>query len=299
MMRRSCVDHTISGRAVVVLLFLVVVFVTRLQAAPLDVFVAIPPQQWLARQLGGEFVHSQVLLDQGQEPHSYEPSPRQISALFHSRLYCTMGLAFEREIVRKLRLAGGGPLIIDTTHDIKQIPIGGPSLHGTRVGLDPHVWLAPDNLKIMAGNMTEAFCRSDPQHGVDYRHRYNKLVIVLDSLDQAIHTLLDPCHGAAFYVFHPAFGYFAHAYGLRQRAIEVAGKSPGPRRLHSLIQQAVADGAKVIFVQPQFDPRSCRAIARAIGGVVIPLDPLASDVMANLRMMAESIHQALTATGPK
>ncbi|MEN8190132.1 MAG: hypothetical protein ABFS19_09820, partial [Thermodesulfobacteriota bacterium] len=49
------------------------------------------------------------------------------------------------------------------------------------------------------------------------------------------------------------------------------------------------DGARTIFTQPQFDPKSGEAIARAIGGQVVPLNPLAEDVMANIAGIAEKI----------
>ena len=45
----------------------------------------------------------------------------------------------------------------------------------------------------------------------------------------------------------------------------------------------------MIFVQPQFNPASAKALARAIHGAVVPLDPLARDYPANLAAMAEAI----------
>jgi zinc transport system substrate-binding protein len=50
---------------------------------------------------------------------------------------------------------------------------------------------------------------------------------------------------------------------------------------------------KVIFVQPQFSTKSAEAVARAIGGAVVPLDPTAKDYLANLEIMAEKIGEAL------
>ena len=40
--------------------------------------------------------------------------------------------------------------------------------------------------------------------------------------------MLAPYRGHSFYVFHPGFGYFADAYGLRQEAVEAGGHSPTP-----------------------------------------------------------------------
>jgi zinc transport system substrate-binding protein len=76
--------------------------------------------------------------------------------------------------------------------------------------------------------------------------------------------------------------------------VEVSGKSPTPKQLSTLIARARQDRVRIIFVQPQFDSRSAAAVARAIDGVVEPLDPLAEDVAANLRTMAARIATALS-----
>ena len=94
------------------------------------------------------------------------------------------------------------------------------------------------------------------------------------------------------YVFHPSYGYFADAYGLRQIAVEMGGKEPGARQLARLIHRAKEDGVRVIFVQPQFSKSSARTIAEAIGGAVVPLDPLARDYLENLERMARDIEKA-------
>ena len=97
-----------------------------------------------------------------------------------------------------------------------------------------------------------------------------------------------------FLVFHPAWGYFAQAYGLTQVPIEQGGKEPGARTLVTLIEQAKRDQIRVVFIQPQSDPRFAEQIARAIGGRVIAIDPLAPDYVANLRAVARQIAAAGT-----
>ena len=51
-------------------------------ASPLQIFVSIPPQKWLVEQVGGKLVSTHVLVDRGQEPHNFEPTPKQVAALF-------------------------------------------------------------------------------------------------------------------------------------------------------------------------------------------------------------------------
>ncbi len=272
-------------------------------AAPLQVFVSILPQKWLVEQVGGDLVAIRVLVDQGQEPHNFEPTPKQIAALFRSTIYFTVDMPFERTIIRKIQQSGTGLQLVDVTASIEKISMTGQVEEGKensrntgqqrRDGLDPHVWLAPENLKIMAGTVATALAAADPAHKSIYEDNLHSVSTTLDRLNKKNQQLLAPYRGATFFVFHPAFGYFARAYGLHQEAVEVAGKSPSPKQLRSLISRARAENVRVVFVQPQFDPRSARAVARAIGGEVVPLDPLAENVPANLSVMAEKIQSAL------
>ncbi|NLJ26506.1 MAG: zinc ABC transporter solute-binding protein, partial [Deltaproteobacteria bacterium] len=96
-----------------------------------------------------------------------------------------------------------------------------------------------------------------------------------------------------FMVFHPAWGYFANAYGLKQIPIEVEGKEPKAADLKRLIEYAQAQKVKTIFVQPQYSDAIARTIAASIGATVVPADPLAPDWAANLLQMGEKFKAAL------
>lgn len=276
----------------------------------LQIFVSIPPQKWLSDQIGGEHVSTDVLVSQGQDPHTYEPTPKQITALSQAKIYFTLDLEFEKRIIPKLEKTVPSLHIIDLAASIAKIeitdqghdeepghnPDGHPDKEADRhEGLDPHVWLSPLNLQIMAADMASAMIAHDPAHSVSYEKNLAATTVILEHLHQKIKQELAPHQGASFYVFHPAFGYFAHTYHLQQQAIETGGKSPTPRQLFSLIAQARKNKARVIFVQPQFDPKSARAVANAINGEVVPLDALAEDVVASLEIMASKIQAAFSA----
>ena len=94
-------------------------------------------------------------------------------------------------------------------------------------------------------------------------------------------------------VFHPAWGYFAHAYGIKQVPIEIEGKEPKPAQLKELIEHARENSIKLVFLQPQFSSQSADVVAREIGGQVAFADPLAEDWMGNLRQVADKFRAAL------
>ena len=260
-------------------------------------------------RIGGPYVHVEVLVQAGQDPHIFEPTPRQVIALSQARLFFRVGMPFEDRLVA--RIAGGiaNFAVIDTAagitrrassdactdshggHGHDEANTGGTPMQPDEDEgqADPHVWLSPPLLKTMAANVAAALCRADPRHESVYQVNLKILHAELDALDRRIARSLAPYRGQAFYVFHPAFGYFADTYGLRQESVEVEGKQPTPRQIFGLIKKARDDHVKIIFLQPQFNQQIAASIAQAIGGAVMPMDDLAFDVLANLDAVAEKI----------
>ncbi len=288
-------------RVFIMLTILFIFFTTASLAAELQVAVSIPPQKWLVEQIGGNLVSIDTLVDAGQKPHTFIPTPRQITRLFNADIHFLIGLAFEQQIYRKVSKADNHPKMIDTTRSIKRIPMQHDHKHDHDKrkphacgphhsdGLDPHVWLNLTNLRIMAEIIAEALSEADPKHSNIYADNLKKLIVMLERSDEQIGEMLLPFKGKSFFVFHPAFGYFAYAYDLKQKAVEVEGKSPTPRQLEALIKNIKDAQIDVIFVQPGFDQRSAQIIANAIDGSLVTIDPLAENVVATLHALAEAI----------
>lgn len=269
-----------------------------------DLFVSIPPQKWLAEKIGQELVNCHVLVGEGSDPHTFEPTPKQMKDLAHAALWFTLDMEFEDRLVRKISDAAPGLKIVDTAKGIKKRAMKGQRedahhdhhnhSHAAE-GLDPHVWLSPTHLQTLGLEMARTLGEIDPGNRSRYEQNSLALRNELSALDRSIRALLEPFSGATFYVFHPSFGYFADHYGLVQEPIEVEGKAPSPRQLSKLIKEARKDGVKIIFVQPQFDPKSAASVADAIKGSVVPLDALSENVDENLKTIATRIENALSA----
>jgi zinc transport system substrate-binding protein len=165
--------------------------------------------------------------------------------------------------------------------------------HHEHAGLDPHIWLSPPLVKIQARTVLAALQEADPQHRSVYQANFNAFKAQVDQLDADLKKTFAGKAGLQFMVFHPAWGYFAHAYGLKQVPIEIEGKDPKPAQLKALIQHARENGIKVVFVQPQFSTKNAELVAREIGGQVAFADPLAEDWMANLRRVANKFQAVL------
>jgi zinc transport system substrate-binding protein len=256
-----------------------------------SVFVSVLPQAYLAERIADGHAEVEVLVPPGQEPHTYGPTPKQMTRLSEAQAFFRIGVPFEDTLVPKLSSAGQ-LRIVDTTEGIERIS----STDEDEPGMDPHTWTSPRLAKAQAATMCRTFVEIDPSHRSDYEANLRKLDADLDELDAEIAAALAPLKGRTFFVFHPAFGYFARDYGLKQEAVETGGKAPGPRHVKELIDKARAEGVRVIFVEPQFSRQAAEAIAREIGGAVVSIDPLAGDYLANIRRVAHEIRDALAAT---
>jgi zinc transport system substrate-binding protein len=269
------------------------------------VFVTVLPEAYLAERIAGDHARVEVLVGPGQDPHTFEPAPKLMALLAGAKLYFTVGMPFEDALCRKLGSGGGaGPQIVDVRKSIQLLPMaehehqGAAEPPGSRHPAgesDPHVWMSPRLAAIMARTMCEALSAADPAHEADFERNLAALQADLEKLNERIARALSPFKGRTFFVYHPAFGYFAAEYGLRQEAIETGGKAPDLKHIRELIDRAKADGVKVIFVQPQFSARTAETIASQIGGTVVPIDPEAKDYLRNLQHVAEEVEKSLAA----
>jgi len=279
---------------IVVFFCLLLLPVNVFAAKAIDVFVSIAPQKFLLDRIGADHVKPHVLIGEGKSPHLFHPSTRQLVALSKATLLFAIDMEFERILIAKLPQSMTSLQVINSVQGIKKIALPGHHEHDSHVGLDPHVWLSPPNLIQMAATMAAALGEKDPENAAVYTANLQELTAELETVDQKIQKELAPFAGASFYVFHPSFGYFARRYKLHQESVEIEGKAPTPKQLSRLIVKARKDNVKVIFVQDQFDPRTAKTVAQAIGGEVLPLNPLAENVMENLQKMAASIRSALS-----
>jgi zinc transport system substrate-binding protein len=267
----------------------------------ISVAVSVLPEKWLVDQLTGGKVEVTTLVLPGDNPHTYQPSDAQVSRLMRSAVFFRMGVPFEhgpwfQAIEKSSRLK-----IVDLRQGLELLDMGehahhheeqGPAGHHDHDeegegGKDPHTWLSVRSLKIQAATMARALGEVDPAHKADYDQRLADLQRRLDALDAELRAKLAPLKGKSFFVFHPAWGYFAHDYQLRQVAIEVEGKDPTDRELTEIQRQARESGAKVILVQPQISGRGAEAVATTVGARVVVADPLAENVPDTLVHVAD------------
>jgi zinc transport system substrate-binding protein len=266
---------------------------------PLRVFASVLPIKTFVEKIGAEHVDVREMVRPGFNPHTYDPTPQQISALSSTVLYVRTGVPFEQAWMKRIRAANPDMQILDVRDGISLQTIEAHSHKEHKVHKahadeqDPHLWTNPLLVKHMVGKIRDKLSELDPVHAKEYARNHDVFLAELETLDHELHQLLEPLPNRKFMVFHPAWGYFADQYQLIQVPIEYQGKEPGARRIASLIKAAKHENIKVIFVQPQFDKAQARQVAREIGGSVIAVDPLAVNYVDNLRRVGQAFAQVL------
>ena len=304
------------GKIFIALIILIIYAEPGYSENKLVLFVSVAPQKYFVQQIGKELVQVHVMVQPGANPATYEPKPRQMADLSKAKAYFAVGVPFEAIWLKKIAAANPEMKVIHMEQGIERMPMAThrhneeDDAHATETtrreaghlhsadehdhgGLDPHIWLSPPLVKIQARTILTALQTLDPLHQRAYQANYRELAAEIDRLDEQLKQTLAGRQGLRFIVFHPAWGYFAHAYGIEQVPIEIEGKDPKPAQLEELIKEARKADIRVVFVQPQFSAKSARLVAKAIDGQVVFADPLAEDWAVNLRVVADKFKSAL------
>ncbi len=278
---------------------------------PISIFVSVGAHLDFCQKIGAERVLVRLALAPGKNPATYAPTPQQIQALSQSRLYFKAGLPFETALLGKLENLSYTPEIVDIQAGIELQPMQGGSSAGVHEGgnshqhhhkshqhdgLDPHTWLDPKLALQQATTIYLTLIRIDPDGKEMYNNNFNLLKSKLKGLDEELKRSFALYKGSTIFVYHPAFGYFARAFGLEQKAIEIAGKKPKAQALAKFIKKARTENVSALFVQPQFDQQSADKVAQALGCAVIKIDPLSSNYSHNLKLIATAIQKNIRPT---
>jgi len=257
----------------------------------IGVIVTVLPQVEFVNAVGGDRVEVTAMVPPGANPHTYEVTPTQMAKLSKAKMYAKVGspLEFELTWLDKLVAQNHDMLLVDCGQGIGLIESADPD----EPGIDAHTWTSPLNVKTMVNNICAGLSQISPADQPYFEKNRDSYLGKLDALDADIRSLLTGIGNRSFIVYHPAWGYFARDYGLKQLGIEREGKEPQAAYMARLIKEARENNIKVIFVSPQFDTRSAEAIAREIGGRVVSIDPEGRDYLDNMRKVAAVLREAL------
>ena len=256
------------------------------------------PVYYLASRIGGEAVNVEMLLESGQDAHSYESTAKDAVAVQEADLFIYQDDEMEffvsdllsivdQEATQVLESTEGIELLSgDHNHEEEEHEEGHEEEHdhehdheheeGHSHEFDPHTWLDPNFYSQQAENVKNALIELDPANEATYTENAEKLSEELTALNEEFNVGLADLKNRTIVVQHEAFGYLAHAYDLEQLAISGLANNaePSAKQLAEMTSVVIERNIQVIYVDPTTSTTISETVSQATGAELRPLRTL-------------------------
>ena len=269
-----------------------------------------------------------LIVDGAASPHTYALKPSNARSLQEAKVVFWVGPGMEAFLQKPLAALGSNATIVelDDAPGITKLKFreGGAfephddgdeheasddHAHGhdhDHGKFDTHLWLDPHNAKAMVSEITTSLVAADPANALTYQANQKALNDKLDALDTEIASTLAPVKDKPFIVFHDAYQYFEHRYGVRvSGSITVSPETiPGAQRVAEIHSKVADLGATCVFAEPQFEPKLVNVVLEGTSAKSGTLDPEAATLPQGpdlyfdlMRGIASSLKACLSAQG--
>ena len=167
---------------------------------------------------------------------------------------------------------------------------------------NPHYYLDPKALEVVAGHLASVFSELDPANATDYAANAKQFSDKMDASLEKWMKELEPYKGAAIVPYHRNFVYFADRFGLKLfNTVEPKpGIPPSPHYIADLADAMKKSGVKVVTYQPYYNADASNQVAQKAGGVALEVPTEvggvkgADDVFSKFDILVSSIAGALS-----
>ena len=256
------------------------------------VVVSIAPVHSLVSGVMSGVAVPELLVKGTVSPHSYMLKPSQMATLQRADLIVWNGESVESFLPRTLRTLDGKRRVIKLTelHGMTLLSARAGGVwgeeeagdhHGHHHGdVDGHLWLDPENAKVIVGAVTKMLSEIDTSHATQYRLNSAALLQQLDQLARELDVALAPVRGVPYLVFHDGYHYFEARFHLNAMgAISVDPEhKPGAKRLSQLTTMVKQSQVRCVFSEPQYPSTVVQSITAGSGVKSGTLDPLGSNL---------------------
>jgi ABC-type Zn uptake system ZnuABC Zn-binding protein ZnuA len=224
----------------------------------------------ITRNIAGDRVEVGSLLPVGVDPHSYQPTPEDVARIEQSKLLIINGAEYEHFLESLLENAGGERETIEASAGLS-VREEAESEHG----VDPHLWLDPNNVVTYVENIREALTHFDPDGAATYQTNADAYINQLKDLHTWINEQVSqvPSEKRLLVTNHEALGYFSDRYGFMIIGAVVPSvssvASPSAGEMAELIDLIKSSGAPAIFLDEVENPALAQQIADETGVAVI------------------------------
>jgi zinc transport system substrate-binding protein len=252
-------------------------------SAKVTVAVSIAAEEYLAKRVGGDLVEVFTLSPKNSSSHQYEPKMADMKLISRADLYLACGVEFERSWLKRFASNAPKMRIVHLDRKIER---------SAERKFDTHIWFSTENMRLMAEETVRALMIADPANSAIYLQNGSKTINEIDQVKKYIDGKLNGYRGRIFLTDHPAFGFFADEFGLRQLSIEIDHHEPKPRDIQAIIKVAKEKNIKTIFAEKNMAHKIADTIADAIGAKVVELELVSSDWANQMIDIADSFERA-------
>jgi ABC-type Zn uptake system ZnuABC Zn-binding protein ZnuA len=224
----------------------------------------------ITRNIAGDRLKVESLLPAGTDPHSYQPTPEDVAKIEQSKLLIINGAEYEHFLEALLENAGGERETIEASAGLP-VRTAAESEHG----VDPHLWLDPNNVILYVENIRDGLTHFDPDGAATYQSNADAYVQQLKDLNVWILEQVNqiPAEQRLLVTNHEALGYFSDRYGFTIIGAVVPSvssvASPSAGEMADLIDLIKSSGAPAIFLDEVENPAFAQQIADETGVTVV------------------------------
>lgn len=223
---------------------------------------------------------TQLVTEQVSCLHDYSLNVRQVRAAEAAELIVISGAGLEEFMEDLLR----DKSVVDSSEGITLIEGGHEHSHdhehkeesheGHHHEEDPHIWLSPENAKIMAQNICTGLSAQYPAHSDIFQENLAELLTELDALQSYGEEQLSDPECKELITFHDGFAYLAESFGLTilEAVEEESGSEASAAELIHLIEEVRHHELPAIFTETLGSVSAAQIIAAETGAEVFTLD---------------------------
>jgi ABC-type Zn uptake system ZnuABC Zn-binding protein ZnuA len=240
----------------------------------IQVITTLPLFADFVREIGGDRVEVTSLLPLGADPHTFEPSPRDVEKITEADIAFANGLDLEPSLIDvieknlpdkasviylgEVAVEAGAETLEGETHNEEgeEEPSGGTETPGT----DPHMWMNPTNAIFYVYSISQLLSEIDPNGASSFEENRARYTDEIATAGDSVRGKLDGTPGLVrkLVTTHDAFGYFADAYGLEvtEFVAESPGQEPSPQDIADLRAAIEEQSVPAVFTEPQVSEES-------------------------------------------
>lgn len=224
----------------------------------------------IARNVAGSRLTVESILPVGIDPHSYQAVPADVAKISKSSVLIVNGVKYEQFLEPLIENAGGRKTIIEAAAGL-ELRTEAEMEHG----MDPHLWLDPNNVIVYVQNIRDGLIRADPEGETIYRSNADTYIEKLRELDAWIveQVSMIPPERRLLATNHEALGYFADRYGFQIVGTVLKSVSSeasvSAQELGRVIDEIKATDAPAIFLDEAENKNLAEQIAEETGVVVV------------------------------